>query len=95
MLFSFVFHTFDQDNDGGIDFVEFLKAVSITSHGTLEDKLEWAFSLYDLDNNGQITKYEMLQIMTAISTMLPHEYNDVPIDKVVDDLFLKMDTGIW
>ena len=35
----------------------------------------------------------MLQIMTAISTMLPHEYNDVPIDKVVDDLFLKMDTG--
>ena len=93
LIFRFVFKTFDQDNDDSIGFCEFLRAVSIISHGTMDDKLDWAFRLYDIDNNGQISKSEMFQIMDAISSMLPQQYNDIPIDKVVDDIFNKMDTG--
>ena len=38
-----VFRTFDTDKNGVIDFKEFLLSIDVTSSGTPQEKLNWAF----------------------------------------------------
>ena len=60
-----VFRTFDADHSELIDFKEFLLAINITSAGKPEEKLEWAFQMYDINGDGTIEKKEMVEIISV------------------------------
>ncbi|XP_076436128.1 Kv channel-interacting protein 4-like isoform X3 [Babylonia areolata] len=91
----YVFNTFDHDHNGSISFEEFVMGLSVLSRGTLQERLQWAFSLYDINGDGIITKDEMLDIVTAIYEMMGR-YTEPSIDENtakehVERVFQKMD----
>ncbi|XP_041369088.1 Kv channel-interacting protein 4-like isoform X1 [Gigantopelta aegis] len=91
----YVFKTFDHDNNGSVSFEEFVMGLSVLSRGSLQDRLQWAFNLYDINGDGIITKDEMLDIVSAIYDMMGR-YTEPMIDdssakEHVERIFKKMD----
>ena len=88
-----VFRTFDTDQNGVIDFEEFLLAMYVTSAGTAEEKLTWAFRMYDVDGNGTIDPDEMLKVVRAIYGMRCEEATEPTsvADERARKIFRRMD----
>ncbi|EDW27477.1 GL20299, partial [Drosophila persimilis] len=91
----YVFNTLDQDRSGIVSFEDFVQGLSILSRGSVEEKLRWTFSLYDINGDGFITREEMTDIVTAIYELmgrLPDEYpEEEKIKGKVEQIFQKMD----
>ncbi|XP_043524592.1 Kv channel-interacting protein 1-like isoform X1 [Frieseomelitta varia] len=66
----YVFNTMKRKPSGKISFEEFLTILSKVSRGSVEEKLQWIFGLYDLDGDGLISKEEMLDVVGSIYEML-------------------------
>lgn len=61
--------------------------------GSLEDRLNWTFNIYDLDKSGDIDKKELTKMFELLYTLLNVNKNDEKynIDKRVDDVMRKFD----
>jgi len=97
-LQDLIFNVFDENKDGTINFQEFVTALSVMTRGDPNEKLEFAFSMYDLDHNGYIHQDEMIQIMDAfyklvgpLVTFSGKKY-DSP-KQLVEEFFDLMDTN--
>ncbi|XP_036912645.1 calsenilin isoform X1 [Artibeus jamaicensis] len=91
----FLFNAFDADGNGAICFEDFVVGLSVLLRGTVQEKLKWAFNLYDINKDGYITKEEMLAIVKSIYDMMGrHTYplvrEDAPLEHV-ERFFQKMD----
>ncbi|XP_058821799.1 Kv channel-interacting protein 4-like isoform X2 [Topomyia yanbarensis] len=93
----YVFNTLDKDHTGILSFENFVQGLSILSRGSLEEKLSWTFSLYDINHDGKITREEMTDIVIAIYELMGAREDggtdDAQIKSKVEKVFLKMDTN--
>uniref|UniRef100_A0A3P9K684 Potassium voltage-gated channel interacting protein 3 n=1 Tax=Oryzias latipes TaxID=8090 RepID=A0A3P9K684_ORYLA len=60
----FLFNAFDLDRNGSIRFEDFVIGLSVLLRGSVTEKLNWAFNLYDINKDGYITKEVCVSVVT-------------------------------
>ena len=57
-----VFRAVDKERTGGITFGDFMEFLSIISKGTHHEKILWSFQFFDVNQDGKITREEMIKV---------------------------------
>ena len=67
------------------------QVLSSLSRGSVTEKVQWIFGLYDLNGDGFISRTEMLRVVSAIYDMLGHwtqpQVNEHTAKEHVDKIF--------
>ncbi|XP_007948503.1 calcineurin subunit B type 2 [Orycteropus afer afer] len=85
-----VIDVFDADGNGEVDFQEFILGASLFSvRGGEEQKLRFAFSIYDMDRDGYISNGELFQVLKM---MVGDNLKDSQLQQVVDKTIIILDT---
>ncbi|KAF7234456.1 hypothetical protein EG68_11861 [Paragonimus skrjabini miyazakii] len=80
MYAQLVFRSFDREHNGSLTFEQFIQSLSSLTHGSQTEKLNWIFRLYDMNDDGVITRGEMLKVVNAIYDLLGRN-TEPPIDE--------------
>merc|ERR1711953_1209483 len=79
----------DRNNDGNISFLEFVHGLNSLSAGASHDeKLRFAFQIYDINNDGFISNGELF---TVLKMMVGNNLTDVQLQQLVDRTIIKGD----
>ncbi|KAH3698212.1 hippocalcin-like protein 1 [Dreissena polymorpha] len=71
-----IFRTFDLNNDGHVDFQEFLLGLCLAGSKDTETKITWAFKVYDIDGDGTISWAEMRNIIKSVCKIVSESVVD-------------------
>lgn len=80
---------FDEDGGGSVDFREFISGLSaFSSKGNKEEKLKFAFKVYDIDRDGLISNGELFLVLKM---MVGSNLKDVQLQQIVDKTIMEAD----
>ncbi|ETW07125.1 hypothetical protein, variant 1 [Aphanomyces invadans] len=82
-----LYGVFDQDLNGAIDFREFILGMNSLVQGTLEQKLDALFKMYDKDGSGTISISELVLILNGGQEKMSQ------LAIYIDDYFAHVDTN--
>ena len=87
-----VFRIYDCDNDGFINFEEFLSVFHIMSDGSNEEVLRRVFRVFDVNGDGTISRREMTQLVKDMYGLLQSTNSGIAAEGMLaDDAFAEMD----
>ncbi|CAF2395723.1 unnamed protein product [Rotaria sp. Silwood2] len=90
-----VFRTFNPDKKTHtIDFERFMSAINVTLNGTSDEKLEWAFVMYDINGDQRISKSEMSNVLESMFDLLGKDKKGSNNPrKQVEQIFSRIDSN--
>eukprot|EP01114_Cavostelium_apophysatum_P014696 TRINITY_DN3873_c0_g1_i1.p1 TRINITY_DN3873_c0_g1~~TRINITY_DN3873_c0_g1_i1.p1 ORF type:complete len:180 (+),score=41.93 TRINITY_DN3873_c0_g1_i1:197-736(+) len=90
-----LFRIFDDNDDKGINFREFVTGFSVLCpKGTLDEKLRFSFRLYDIDGDGFIDKEELYNMLKAsLFENFVLELSEGQMRALVDQTFAEVDVN--
>ncbi|KAJ3345917.1 Calcineurin subunit B type 2 [Entophlyctis luteolus] len=79
----------DGDGTGDVDFKEFISGLSaFSAKGKKEDKLRFAFKVYDMDRDGYISNGELFLVLKM---MVGNNLKDQQLQQIVDKTIMEAD----
>ena len=83
---------FDEDGGGSVDFREFILGLSaFSSKGNKEEKLRFAFKVYDIDRDGFISNGELFIVLKM---MVGSNLKDTQLQQIVDKTIMEADKDL-
>ncbi|KAE8538324.1 calcineurin subunit B [Cryptococcus gattii VGV] len=80
---------FDEDGSGTVDFQEFVGGLSaFSSKGGRDEKLRFAFKVYDMDRDGYISNGELYLVLKQ---MVGNNLKDQQLQQIVDKTIMEAD----
>ncbi|RWS10224.1 neurocalcin-like protein [Dinothrombium tinctorium] len=93
-----LFRVLDRDGNGTVEFMEFLLALGVMTSSDPNERLKWAFRLFDINQNGFIEQSEMVSVVSALYEMLGRhlsidgeEEGEEDMASAVENAFSRMD----
>ncbi|XP_021677828.1 calcineurin B-like protein 4 isoform X2 [Hevea brasiliensis] len=89
-----IFDLFDIKRNGVIDFEEFVRSLGVFHPNALvEDKMKFAFRLYDLRQTGFIEREELKEMVLALLHESELVLSDDEVEMIVDNTWKDADTN--
>ncbi|XP_023325415.1 calsenilin isoform X2 [Eurytemora carolleeae] len=69
-----VFRAIDRNRTGGITFGDFMQFLSVITKGTDYEKILWSFQFFDINQDGKITRDEMIKVSESVYELIKPMY---------------------